>query len=171
MNICQPQVFIYICVIKAGELCTQKGSVNIMSSSIRINITTEGEIGSRYCFHRKQTIYKFNNGFSCSVVWGTNLYCSDRYERYDINGIRGVDFNEVEEAEVAVLNKDENIIYNINHPCLNNCDVFGWCDADRVAEILYQVSRLPEDFEGYTLSPFKEDEDWESENGDEGDEN
>jgi hypothetical protein len=142
-----------------------------MSSSIRINITTEGEAGNRYCFHKKQIVTKFNNGFSCSVVWGTNLYCSDRHERYDVNGINGIDFNEVKEAEVAVLDKNDNIVYNINHPGfpkLNNCDVFGWCDADRVAEILYQVSKLPEDFKGYTLSLFSGNEGDEGDEGDEG---
>ncbi len=115
--------------------------------SIKLNIDTEGS------WHRKQIIHKFNNGFSVSVAWGTGLYCSDRYDKYDPTGINGNNFNKSEGVEVAIFDKNDEIVYNLKTDGLDHYDVFGWCDTGRVAEILWKVSQLPANFDKYTLSP------------------
>ena len=65
-------------------------------------------------------VYKFDNGYGASVVCNFGTYGSDK-------GL----------FEVAVL-KGEDICYDTD---ITN-DVVGWCDFDKVAEILERVKNL-----------------------------
>ena len=64
--------------------------------------------------------YKFDNGYGASVVCNSGSY-----------GVQDGLF------EVAIL-KDGHICYDTN---ITN-DVVGWCDFDKVAEILERVKNL-----------------------------
>lgn len=67
-----------------------------------------------------QKIYKFDNGYGASVVCNFGSYGAK-------DGL----------FEVAVL-KDDDICYDTN---ITN-DVIGWCDFDKVAEILERIKNL-----------------------------
>jgi len=85
----------------------------------------------------------FQNGFGVSVQWGTMNYCEKKNLGADIDEEMKTKRWESRTAEIAVYNKDKELIDIGEHDA-----VIGWLTPDEVAKVIEIVSG----YQGQTMT-------------------
>ena len=84
----------------------------------------------------------FQNGFTISVQWGTFNYCEKKNLETDIGEEMKTNRWESKNAEIAIFNKDNEMVSIGNHD-----EVIGWLSPDEVAKVISIVSSSTTDNE------------------------
>jgi hypothetical protein len=90
----------------------------------------------------KGFMMQFANGFRISVQWGVLNYCTRKNDTEDFNQPQNQDHWESATAEIAVFNKDGEMV-----ELTSNDVVAGWLTTDEVAKVIAICSSASSDEE------------------------